>query len=47
MWLRLGWRYDARVLVAEHHGDLEAFYREDNLQGLCKPCHDLKTRRGE
>ena len=26
---------------------LEAFYDESNLQGLCKPCHDIKTRRGE
>jgi hypothetical protein len=33
--------------VAEHNGDIESFYDESNLQGLCKPCHDLKTRRGE
>ena len=31
--------------VAQHNGDIESFYNEDNLQGLCKRDHDLKTRR--
>ena len=33
--------------VAEHQGNLESFYDESNLQGLCKRDHDIKTRRGE
>ena len=26
-----------------HRGDMELFYDESNLQGLCKPCHSRKT----
>jgi 5-methylcytosine-specific restriction endonuclease McrA len=37
----------ARKWVAQHNGDLESFYDESNLQGLCRRDHDLKTRRGE
>jgi hypothetical protein len=37
----------ARVYIAQHGGDLNAFFDESNLQGLCKRDHDLKTRRGE
>lgn len=37
----------AHRYAAEHNGDIEAFYDETNLQGLCKVCHDAKTRRGE
>jgi 5-methylcytosine-specific restriction protein A len=37
----------ARVWIAGHNGNEESFYDETNLQGLCKRCHDLKTRRGE
>jgi hypothetical protein len=33
--------------VAQHQGDIESFYNEGNLQGLCCRDHDLKTRRGE
>jgi 5-methylcytosine-specific restriction enzyme A len=37
----------ARVWIAAHGNDPESFYDEINLQGLCKLCHDMKTRRGE
>jgi 5-methylcytosine-specific restriction enzyme A len=40
-------RVKARVWVEAHSGDEESFFDERNLQGLCKPDHDLKTRRGE
>lgn len=33
--------------VAQHGGDMESFYCEQNLQGLCKLDHDIKSRRGE
>ena len=33
----------ARIYVARHDGDVEYFYDESNLQGLCKRCHDRKT----
>lgn len=33
------------ILPAEERPDL--FYREDNLQTLCRKCHALKTRKGE
>jgi 5-methylcytosine-specific restriction endonuclease McrA len=36
----------ARIWVAEHGGDVNAFYDEANLQGLCSLCHKQKTRRG-
>jgi 5-methylcytosine-specific restriction endonuclease McrA len=26
---------------------VEWFFDLDNLQGLCKRCHDIKTRRGD
>jgi 5-methylcytosine-specific restriction enzyme A len=32
----------ARQWVAQHNGDLESFFDDSNLQGLCKPCHDTK-----
>jgi|SRR5581483_6475607 len=35
----------ARVYVAQHGGNMEAFYDESNLQGLCKHHHDQKTAR--
>jgi 5-methylcytosine-specific restriction enzyme A len=28
-----------------HHGDNDLFFSRDNLQPLCKPCHDRKTAR--
>jgi len=33
------------ILPADQRPDL--FYREDNLQTLCRKCHALKTRKGE
>ena len=35
----------ARKWVAQHGGDLESFFDESNLQGVCKPCHDAKTAK--
>src|SRR5450759_563635 len=35
----------AHLWVAQHNGDIESFYDESNLQGLCKRDHDLKTRQ--
>ena len=35
---------DAHLFVALHHGDLESFYDESNHQGMCKACHDVKTK---
>jgi 5-methylcytosine-specific restriction enzyme A len=29
--------------IIDHKGNPELFYDPDNLQGLCKPCHDAKT----
>lgn len=34
----------ARVWVAQHGGDMNSFYDESNLQGLCARCHKSKTR---
>jgi 5-methylcytosine-specific restriction protein A len=33
----------ARKYIAQHGGDMNRFYDESNLQGLCKPCHSRKT----
>jgi len=34
----------ARIYVVERNGgDIETFWHENNLQGLCKGCHDHKT----
>jgi len=33
--------------IVPHRGDLELFWRPDNHQALCRPCHDAKTARGE
>ena len=33
----------ARKYVRLHGGDMNRFYDESNLQGLCKPCHSSKT----
>jgi 5-methylcytosine-specific restriction protein A len=38
-------RTPARVYVSQHGGDLQVFFDENNLQGLCKRCHDAKTAR--
>ena len=37
----------ARDYIATHGGEAERFFDLDNLQGLCKRCHDIKTRRGD
>lgn len=29
--------------INDHKGNPVLFYSGDNLQGLCKPCHDIKT----
>jgi 5-methylcytosine-specific restriction protein A len=31
--------------IVPHKGDWKLFTRLENLQGLCAPCHDEKTRR--
>jgi 5-methylcytosine-specific restriction protein A len=31
--------------IKPHQGDPELFWDENNLQALCKPCHDRKTAR--
>ena len=31
--------------IIPHKGNLELFWDEDNLQALCKPCHDRKTAK--
>ena len=31
--------------VVPHRGDPVLFWDEANWQGLCKPCHDVKTAR--
>jgi 5-methylcytosine-specific restriction protein A len=31
--------------IVSHHGDEALFWDEDNLQALCKSCHDKKTAR--
>jgi len=33
----------ARKYIAQHGGDMNRFYDESNLAGLCKPCHSRKT----
>jgi len=33
--------------VRKHDGDALLFWDRDNLQGLCKRCHTVKTTRGE
>ena len=33
--------------VVPHGGDLDLFWDEANLQGLCRPHHALKTRFGQ
>jgi 5-methylcytosine-specific restriction protein A len=35
----------ARKYVAAHGGDVESFFDESNLQGVCKSCHDAKTAK--
>lgn len=29
--------------IRDHKGDPKLFYDPENLQGVCKPCHDKKT----
>lgn len=33
--------------VKPHRGDLALFWNEENLQTLCKPCHDNAKQRDE
>lgn len=33
--------------LAEHDGDLNSFFDEANLHGVCKPCHDAKRQADE
>ena len=33
--------------ITPHQGDALRFWDANNLQGLCKPCHSLKTARGQ
>ena len=33
--------------VAQHDGDLNSFFDEANLHGVCKPCHDAKREADE
>ena len=35
----------ARIYVAQHGGDTEFFFDENNLQGLGQACHSRKTAR--
>jgi 5-methylcytosine-specific restriction protein A len=35
----------ARNYIAQHGGDPERFFDENNLQGVCKACHDAKTAK--
>jgi 5-methylcytosine-specific restriction enzyme A len=35
----------ARKWIAQHGGELESFFDDSNLQGICKPCHDAKTAK--
>lgn len=32
--------------IVPHRGNRELFFDRDNLQGLCKECHDFKTGKG-
>lgn len=42
---------DTSRLIADHrephHGDEQLFWDEDNVQTLCKPCHDRWKQRAE
>ena len=31
--------------IVPHQGDKDLFWKEDNLQALCKPCHSIKTAK--
>ncbi len=44
---RLGRITPATVVdhIKPHEGNPELFWNENNLQSLCKPCHDSKTAR--
>ena len=33
--------------IRKHDGDPVLFWDRTNLQGLCKPCHTVKTARGQ
>jgi 5-methylcytosine-specific restriction protein A len=33
----------AREYIRQHDGDAAYFFDLENLQGLCKPCHDCET----
>lgn len=33
--------------IIPHRGDKKLFWRRDNWQALCAPCHSAKTGRGE
>lgn len=33
--------------IEPHRGDYEKFWRPENHQSLCLPCHQAKTARGE
>jgi len=35
--------------IKDHKGNTKLFYDRENIQGVCKPCHDMKTgmTRGE
>jgi len=35
----------ARTYIARHGGDPSIFFDENNLQGVCKACHDAKTAK--
>lgn len=45
------WENDTSQLVADHkqphRGDLALFWDDENLQCLCKPCHDGAKQREE
>jgi 5-methylcytosine-specific restriction protein A len=45
--LRVGKLIPATVVdhIVPHKGNLDLFYDYDNLQPLCKRCHDAKTVR--
>ena len=44
---RQGWITQATVVnhIKPHKGNPELFWDEDNLQTLCKSCHDRKTAK--
>jgi 5-methylcytosine-specific restriction enzyme A len=35
----------ARIYVPQCGGDIQAFYDQSNIQGICKPCHRVKTNK--